>query len=116
MALTRKVRIRQGYGDVFQDGVRYGPGQELGVTEETYQALQARFELIDTAPEIAEAEAEAASAEVPDELQGITAADLRAMTRDELRALAHAVGAKSASGSKDKLVDALVAMLPEEAR
>lgn len=116
MALTRRVRIKAGYGDIFQDGVRYGAGQEMGVTEETYQALKARFDLVDTAPEVAEAEAEAASAEVPDELQGVTAADLREMTRDELRALAHAVGAKSASGSKDKLVDALVAMLPEEAR
>jgi hypothetical protein len=67
MELTRKVRLKQGFSELHQDGRWYRPGDELGVTEATYQALRQRFDLIDTAAHVAAATAEDDMPEFPAE-------------------------------------------------
>lgn len=66
MELTRKVRLKQGFSDLHQDGKWYRPGDELGVTEATYQALRHRFDLIDSAKHVA-ADVDDDMPEFPDE-------------------------------------------------
>lgn len=115
MAMTRKVMLKPGYGDIFQDGERYGPGQVFGVDDDTYAAIKDRVTVVAKSAEAQDPPDEALV--VPEALEGVTAADLRAMTRDEIRQLAHDAGIKvSANLGKDRMVDALVARLPEEAR
>lgn len=115
-ALTRRCRVRPG-NVIMRDGERYGPGSNIDLDEQTFQAVRRQVELIASAPDAPPADPEPEPDPLPESLDGATAASLRAMTRDDLREIAAEAGVRNAASLlKDALVDALVALLPEDDR